>query len=298
MKLPENIKAIIDANVPPSMRDYYYRMVYKESSGNPNLGSSTGAKGLLQFTKGTGKTYGLVGPEGDRRADPVANVQAGVRLTEDNRKALAKALGRDPTHSELALAHQQGAVTAARMISGVGNASPRNLAVNRVDPNTPPQAAANKIMAYYGFDGRQPVPGMSLATNPYLPQLQHGPTAPSPFPAPVAAAPVAPTGGLWSKLGLTTPENEAALQTRVAAYSDKASPEGKATAGGLEGLDMIAKGLNPQVNPQAAAAAATITPMAPDANGAQNAMAAQQLMAALMQNRQRKYGLTLTDRMP
>jgi hypothetical protein len=61
---------------------------------------------------------------------------------------------------------------------------------------------------------------------------------------------------------------------------------------------MIAKGLNPQVNPQAAAAAATITPMAPDANGAQNAMAAQQLMAALMQNRQRKYGLTLTDRMP
>jgi len=281
MKLPENIKAIIDANVPPSMRDYYYRMVYKESSGNPNLGSSTGAKGLLQFTKGTGKTYGLVGDSGDKRADPVANIQAGVRLTEDNRRALAKALGRDPTHSELALAHQQGAVTAARMISGVGNASPRNLAVNKVDPNAPPQEAANKIMAYYGFDGRQPVPGMSLATSPYLPQLQHGPTAPSPFPPPPVAPPVEPPG-----IG-------AQIQTALL------GPEGKGGKdSGLSDLQTIASGFRPQVSPQAAAAAATISPMAPDVQGQQNAMAAQQLMAALMQNRQRKYGLTLTDRMP
>jgi len=163
MKLPENVKRIIDANVPEHMRNYYYRMVAKESSGNPNLGSSTGAKGLLQFTRGTGKAYGLVGPQGDIRTDPDANIKAGVRLTEDNRRQLTKALGREPTNSELALAHQQGAGTAARMISGVGNASPKALAVNRVDPNASPQQAAAKIMNYYGFGDQGQVPGMSLA---------------------------------------------------------------------------------------------------------------------------------------
>ena len=77
-------------------------------------------------------------------------------------------------------------------------------------------------------------------------------------------------------------------------------PEGKGGAGTpLAGLDDISKGLNPQVSPAAAQAAATITPLGtPDAGQAGNAMAAQQLMAALMANRQRKYGLTLTDRQP
>jgi len=280
MKLPENIKAIIDANVPPSMRDYYYRMVYKESSGNPNLGSSTGAKGLLQFTKGTGKTYGLVGPEGDRRADPVANIQAGVRLTGDNHRALTKALGREPTHSELALAHQQGAQTAARMISGVGNASPRNLQVNAVNPNASPQEAANKIMAYYGFDGKQQVPGMSLATNPYLPQLQHGPTAASPFPAPVAPPPTSPSTVDQVRTALLGPGGQGGKDS------------------GLADLQTIAGGFQPKVNPQAAAAAATISPFTPDAAQAGHAAAAQQLMAALMANRQQKYGLSLTSRAP
>ena len=291
MKLSERTKALIDANAPPHLRDYFYRMVAKESSDNPNLTSKTGAKGLLQFTKGTGKTYGLVGPQGDIRANDEANIKAGVRLTLDNERILAKKLGREPTHSERALAHQQGAETAARMISGVGNASPQNLKVNAVNPNASPKEAAAKIMNYYGFGDQGQVPGMSLAYNPMLPQLQHGPTAPSPFPPAPVAPPAAPTGGLWSKLGLTTPESEVALQTNAAAAAGK---EGK----GLEGLDLIAKGLNPQIAPTAAQAAATISPMAPDVQGAQNAMAAQQLMAALMANRQQKFGLSLTGRQP
>jgi len=293
MKLPEHIQKIINANVPEHLRGYISRMVYKESTGRPDLVSPTGASGLLQFTKGTGKLYGLLGPQGDRRKDPVANIQGGVRLTQDNYNTLRKGLNREPTESELALAHQQGAGTAVKMLTGTGNAAPRNLAVNKVDPNASPQAAADKIMAYYGFDGRQSVPGMSLATNPLLPQLQHGPTAPSPFPAPVAPPTPPPDPGLLAKLGIVSPETSADIRSKLL------GAEGKGGVGSpLAGLDDITKGLNPQVSPQAAAAAATIAPMAPDVQGQQNAMAAQQLMAALMQNRQRKYGLTLTDRMP
>ena len=281
MKLPENVKKIIDDNVPPSMRNYYYRMVAKESSGRSDLSSSTGAKGLLQFTRGTGKLYGLVGPEGDKRADPVANVQAGVRLTEDNRRALAKALGRDPTMSELALAHQQGAGTAARMISGVGNASPENLRVNKVDPNATPQQAANKIMAYYGFGDQGQVPGMSLAYNPMLPQLQQPvPTAASPFPPAPVPPPVPPT--------MTD-------QIKTALFGAQGGG-GKDT--GLSDIQAIASGFNPKVNPQVAAQAAQITPMSPDAGQAGNAAAASQLMAALLANKRQKFGLSLTDRQP
>jgi len=281
MKLPENIKAIIDSNVPPSMRDYYYRMVYKESTGRPELTSSTGAKGLLQFTKGTGKAYGLVGDGGDKRADPVANIQAGVRLTEDNRKTLARTLGREPTLSELALAHQQGAGTAARMISGVGNASPENLRVNKVDPNAPPQEAANKIMAYYGFGDRPASPpGMTLAYNPVLP------TGTQPIP-PAAAFPPAPPPPPPQPPGTFDQIRTALLGSKGDAGKDS----------GISDLQQISNALRPKVDPRTAEAAATIQPMSSMPNVG-NPAAAQQLMAALLANKRQKFGLTLTDRMP
>jgi len=166
MPVPERIKKIIDANVPPAMRDYYYRMVQKESSGDPNRGSSTGASGLLQFTRGTGKTYGLVGKDYDVRNDPEANIKAGVRLTEDNAKVLRRMLGREPTYSELAVAHQQGAETAGRMLLGTGNAPSHHLAVNNVPVNASGQEAARHIMNYYGFGGPNRKPGMTLNSLP------------------------------------------------------------------------------------------------------------------------------------
>lgn len=286
--LPDNIKRLIDASVPEHMRDYYYRMVMKESSGRPDLTSPTGAKGLLQFTRGTGKLYGLIGPEGDRRTDPKANIEAGVRLTEDNRRTMARILKREPSFSELALGHQQGAETAARMILGTGNAPAQNLAVNRVDPNASPQAAASQIMNYYGFGDRNqipylqpgqmpqgPIPGVSLSYNPMA-----GPQAPMPMPppsqfAPTAAPPVTPppappptaTDQIMGELGKT---------------------------GGNSPLDDIAKGISPKVNPAVAAEAAKITPMAADASGAGAAQAAQALMAQLLQKRRGAQGLTLT----
>ena len=174
--LPDHIRATIDAHTPPHLRQYAYQMAIKESAGNPNDVSSTGAKGLFQFTRGTGRQYGLNGKGFDNRADPAANTQAFVKFTNDNRAILSRSLGREPTNSEMALAHQQGAGTAAKMLTGTGNASAKNLRVNNVPAGATPQQAANKIMSYYGFDkqgtsaptavaGAPSTPGVTLASN-------------------------------------------------------------------------------------------------------------------------------------
>jgi hypothetical protein len=143
---PDQIRAIIDANVPEADREYAYRMAQKESAFNPAAVSSTGATGLFQFTKGTGRDYGLVGQQGDARSDPALNTQAFVRFTNDNRTALRNALGREPTYGELAVAHQQGAGGAIALLTGKGTVDPRNLAVQAGSPKN-----AQDIMNYYGF---------------------------------------------------------------------------------------------------------------------------------------------------
>ena len=151
------LREIIEKNVPPHLQGYIARMVSKE--GISGKDSPTGAAGPLQFTRGTGAKYGLVKDGKDLRRDPEANIKAGVTLTLDNANILRKGLGREPTNSELALAHQQGAGTAVKMLTGAGNAPAQNLRVNNVSPNLPPQAAAQQIMNYYGFDK---TPGMTL----------------------------------------------------------------------------------------------------------------------------------------
>ena len=286
-ELPAHIKAAIDRNVPPSMRGYFYRMVSKESSGDPNDVSSTGAKGLLQFTKGTGKAYGLLDSQGDRRGDMDANLQAGVRLTQDNANHLRGRLGREPTNSELALAHQQGAATAANMLTGKGNASPQALAVNGVDPAASPDAAARKIMNYYGFNRQQAPfpypPGMTLTSNPMSGQP----------PNPEAMAPAAPVEA-----------DKPAASAEQPGFMDKLlGADGKGGAGtpfadAMAGLETMSKGLQPKVAPAAAAEAAKISPAmgGVDAGGGggspQNAAALMQ--ALLMRNRRPPMGTTLT----
>jgi hypothetical protein len=91
---------------------YLARVAAIESSNNPNAVSSTGAKGLFQFTGGTAKAYGLTNP-----SDVSQSANAAARLTADNQAALTKALGRQPTSGELYLAHQQGATGAIALIT-------------------------------------------------------------------------------------------------------------------------------------------------------------------------------------
>lgn len=60
-----------------------------ESKGIPNRISKTGAKGLYQFIKSTGKAYGLVTDEDF--FDPQKNFEAFKRLTVDNAKLIKNA---------------------------------------------------------------------------------------------------------------------------------------------------------------------------------------------------------------
>lgn len=75
---------------------------------NPN--SSAG--GWLQFIDSTAEGYGL-----EDRFDVDQSADAGGRLTRDNMRVLAPALGRQPTIGELYLAHQQGAQGALDLLT-------------------------------------------------------------------------------------------------------------------------------------------------------------------------------------
>lgn len=185
MKLPRRVMEVINYYVPPQDRQLMYHMAKKESGGRSDAVSSTGAKGLFQFTKGTGKKYGLLGPQGDLRGDDIKNTQAAVKLLEDNRAVLRKALGREPTPSEAYLAHQQGAGTAAKMLTGTGNAPANNLRVNNIDPRLGGQEAAKQIMNRFGFNDR----GMTLASNPFGEVPQIPPPSPEGMPPPAMVGP-------------------------------------------------------------------------------------------------------------
>lgn len=80
-----------------------------ESSFGENLvAKSSSARGPFQFIESTGQQYGLRGPGFDDRMDLLQSAAAAGSLAADNRAALARTLGREPSAGELYLAHQQG----------------------------------------------------------------------------------------------------------------------------------------------------------------------------------------------
>lgn len=132
-------------------------MIQIESKGHPTAVSPTGARGLLQFTGGTGKAYGLIG-NGDRRNDPYANFEAGKRYALDNAAHFAKQ-GLDIVPTALYLGHQQGAGGATqimRAMRGQGELDAtvrRNLGLNNAAGKSPAQVWnmwANKIAQVSG----------------------------------------------------------------------------------------------------------------------------------------------------
>jgi len=146
---PTYLASSLERLIPdPERRGYLGHLASREAR-NPNEVSSTGAAGPFQFTRGTGAQYGI---PGNARFDVDKSIVAANQLTDDNAAVLEKALGRPPSPGELALAHQQGAGTAAKMLAGSGNAPAYNLAVNNAG-GLGPQAAAQKIMGYYGMPG-------------------------------------------------------------------------------------------------------------------------------------------------
>lgn len=138
-----------------------------ESGGQSGKGgvahavSPTGATGLFQFTRGTGKAYGLIADGRDLRKDPAANFAAMQKLTQDNAKKLAAA-GVEVNPSTLYLAHQQGAggaialLKAAKSGRDVSGDVRANMNVNGGRGLTPAQFVAKfdrKIREAYARNG-------------------------------------------------------------------------------------------------------------------------------------------------
>uniref|UniRef100_A0AAU6W0J1 Protein inside capsid D n=1 Tax=Pseudomonas phage Ghual01 TaxID=3138534 RepID=A0AAU6W0J1_9CAUD len=61
--------------------DYLHKKIFNESSFNPTAKSPTGPRGLGQFTKATGRAYGLVTDEDFM--DPQKSINASAQLTRD-----------------------------------------------------------------------------------------------------------------------------------------------------------------------------------------------------------------------
>lgn len=161
--------------------DYLRRVAWIESKGDPNAVSSTGATGVFQFTKGTAKAMGL----GDR-TDPYANALAAAQYAQQNQSVLRDALGRDPTHGELYLAHQQGGAGARGILS-----NPNALASDTVGSRAIVVNGGNPAMTNQQFAG--------LWTSKFPGGTQTQAQAPT-APAPAAATPgyAAPATGVGS----------------------------------------------------------------------------------------------------
>ena len=93
----------------PDMQAYASQLNAAEQP-KPGDTSSTGARGGFQFIPSTAKQYGLTNPD-----DDMASADAMKALTADNAAAFERINGRPPSMADLALMHQQGGVTGARM---------------------------------------------------------------------------------------------------------------------------------------------------------------------------------------
>lgn len=94
------------------LQNYLQTVSLVESGGDPNaINPNSGAAGKYQFIPSTAKAYGLSDP-----TDPVQAENAMQRFTADNARTLASRLGREPSPSELYLAHQQGAGGALKLL--------------------------------------------------------------------------------------------------------------------------------------------------------------------------------------
>jgi hypothetical protein len=133
----------------PDMQAYASQLAAGEQR-KPGEVSKTGARGPWQFVPGTAAQYGLTNPD-----DVDASAQALKAFTADNARVFEQRNGRPPTMAELAVMHQQGGTTGANMVAGTGNATPRNLALNNVNPAASPAQATAAIKGYYGMPDRQ-----------------------------------------------------------------------------------------------------------------------------------------------
>lgn len=110
---------------------------YDPGTANPR----SSARGLFQFMTRPGGSWGEYG-RGANVFDPMANADAGARITRDNIAYFTSRMGREPTPGETYLMHQQGRAGAVALLS-----EPQRRAVDVLrqfyrNPNTARQAVA------------------------------------------------------------------------------------------------------------------------------------------------------------
>ncbi len=96
---------------------YFEKLARVESGNNPLAKNpKSSAKGRFQFINSTAQQYGITAefgtPEYTKQEE-----EAVKKFTQDNYNALRDRLGRDPSHGELYLAHQQGTEGAFKILS-------------------------------------------------------------------------------------------------------------------------------------------------------------------------------------
>lgn len=179
----------------------------QESGGGlkGGLGDDNGG-GIFQLNKDNLKERGVTNP-----LDHTANAEAAAQIWNDNKARLTKALGREPTNGELALAHNQGAAGAIALITHPNE--------NAADVLTP--VYGNRISAVQAVGskngGRQGMTAAEFAqtkTAPYA-NIDNAPRqaqAPTRTEAPITPNPVAtqritpsPTPGGTPVFGPTPP---------------------------------------------------------------------------------------------
>jgi hypothetical protein len=173
----------------PDMQAYYGSLSGSEAKNARDV-SPTGAAGPFQITRGTGRGLGLTP---NQRFDPGASMNAVRDLTAQNAAVFQRINGRPPTFQELALMHQQGGVTGARMAAGTGNAPVGNLAVNNIPTGASPGQAVGQINRFYGMPN-EPAPVRNGVAGALMAQQQPpAPGVPQPNPT-LAGADGAPGG--------------------------------------------------------------------------------------------------------
>ncbi len=154
----------------------YLAMMRAKESGNGRdvYNKDSGAAGDFQFIPKTAQQYGLINPY-----DTMAAADATARLAVDNMAALRRGGVTNMTATMLALAHQQGAGGALKLLSGEGPASAlvgsRAVSLNGGDPAMTGPAFAQQVMNYYGGGS---TPGSASAGQPAAQSLPAFPWSP------------------------------------------------------------------------------------------------------------------------
>jgi hypothetical protein len=160
------------AGLPPG---YLTRTAQIESGMNPSAKNpNSSATGLFQFIDSTRRQYGNFDP-----MDASASTAAAARLASDNKAALVRAFGREPTAGELYLAHQQGAGGASKLLANPNARAVDLLGANAVrlnggDENMTAGQFASKWTGKFG-DGASPAAPQAAPATPVQQVAQANP---------------------------------------------------------------------------------------------------------------------------